>query len=98
TDGKLLAAGNFQAIDGVPKPGLVRLNPDGSLDGGFNVTGITAGISVVSVLPGGRILVGGSFSLGGNKYLGLARLNATGTVDPSLQAATSRSYGAIYEM
>ncbi|MDB6031489.1 MAG: Ig family protein [Verrucomicrobiales bacterium] len=97
-DGKLLVAGNFTSLNGIQKPGLARLNADGSLDGGFTVTGISSGISTVALLPNGKMLVGGSFGFGGTANLGLARLNANGTIDPTFQAAIPNSYGAVYEI
>ena len=39
-DGKILVAGRITVVHGVATPGLARLNSDGSLDSGFNVTGI----------------------------------------------------------
>jgi uncharacterized delta-60 repeat protein len=97
-DGKLLVAGKFTSMNGIQKPGLARLNADGSLDGGFNVTGISSGISTVALLPNGKMLVGGSFGFGGTANLGLARLNANGTLDPTFQAAIPNSYGAVLEI
>jgi uncharacterized delta-60 repeat protein len=35
-DGKILVGGNFSLVQGQSRRGIVRLNPDGSLDSGFN--------------------------------------------------------------
>ncbi len=43
-DGKLLAGGNFINIGGLARPLLAKINPDGSIDAGFNAN--LSGVSV----------------------------------------------------
>ncbi len=88
-DGKLLVAPSNQW----PNSGLtnlIRLNTDGSLDGGFTVPTFDGGASVNEVFAtilvdtNNKILVGGYFSsVNGTNYPGVARLNSDGTLDGS---------------
>lgn len=86
-DGKILVGGYFTAVGGQTRLNLARLNPDGSLDTGFN-SGASGGtdstVYALAVQPNGKILVGGGFNyLGGLTRNYLGRLNADGTVDGS---------------
>ena len=88
-DGKILLAGGFNAVDGLPRAGLARLNPDGSLDTGFVPGAITGGL-VKKILwqPNGRVVLGGSFTnVQGQARYGLARLNANGSLDQTFDPA-----------
>lgn len=70
--GRILICGYFEMVNGIPMPGLARLNVDGSLDSSFSPTGaFNHGLRVVP-LPDGKVLINGS---------GLTRLNADGSVD-----------------
>ena len=73
-DGKILVAGEFTAVNGSPRNGLARLNPDGSLDSSFIGTS-AAIIESMALQSDGKIVLGG--------YQGLARLNPDGSPDPS---------------
>jgi uncharacterized delta-60 repeat protein len=82
SDGRILAGGDFNEVNGEARSPLVRLNADGSTDASFNVS--IPGGTVFDFLeqPDGRILVGGSFEvLNGELTPGLARLNSNGTTD-----------------
>ncbi len=72
-DGKIVVAGNFETFHGVPRHGIARLNPNGSVDTRFDPgSGTTTGGNVSSVLalqPDGKILVGGSLIV----YNGISR-------------------------
>ena len=104
-DGKILAAGSFSVAAQAGGAGVVRLNPDGSVDPTFNVgTGVvddggTVGTAyTITVLPGGQILVGGAFvTFNGVGTAGLVRLNADGSVDPTFNPGgagiTANNYG-----
>jgi uncharacterized delta-60 repeat protein len=97
-DGKIIIAGSFNSVNGVARPSIARLNPDGSLDTSFVPTGIqpTNGLtnyrSVVLrtdgkiILPG-RFTVPASFASNptGATYnrLPMLLLNSDGTVDQS---------------
>lgn len=87
SDGKMVMAGTFTAVNDRKSPGIVRLQADGSVDAGFTVSGGPApagSIKAVVVQPDGKVMVGGSFSsFSGAAYTGLVRLNASGAVDLS---------------
>jgi uncharacterized delta-60 repeat protein len=80
TDGKILIGGSFTTVG---NKYLVRLNPDGSLDTGFQMgTGFNGVVMTVALQPDGKILVGGMFTLfNGVSRNQLARLNANGSLD-----------------
>lgn len=81
--GKVLLAGEFTEFNGQVSPGVVRLNPDGSVDPTFRVGSGADGVVRALVLqPDGRILIGGSFtSFNGQPRMRLARLREDGSVD-----------------
>lgn len=62
-DEKILVCGFFDACDGVPTPGLVRICPNGEVDTTFqpNLTGINSPSYVISAfgLPDGSVIIGG---------------------------------------
>ncbi len=75
-DGKVLVAGNFASVNATGHPGIVRLNPNGSIDPSF-VPQAPAGAQILQFLqmglqPDGKI-VGG--------FNGVTRLNTDGSVD-----------------
>ena len=84
-DGKILVGGHFSMLAGQPRTNIARLNPDGTVDNGFN-PGAGAdypdGVRTLAVQADGKVLVGGYFrTLGGQPRTNIARLNADGTVD-----------------
>ena len=81
-DGKILVGGSFNTFNGFPvSSGIVRLNTDDSIDTSFTPpSGISA--NDIEILAGGKILVGGGFTVGTTKNVIL--LNSDGTVDNSL--------------
>jgi uncharacterized delta-60 repeat protein len=87
-DGKPVIAGSFTNVAGAPRSGVARLNPDGTLDAGFNPgAGADDTVNAVLILPDGRILIGGDFtSYDGTQRNGLARLNADGSLDLTFNA------------
>ena len=82
-DGKLLVAGYFNSVNGVPRSKIARLNTDGSVDTSFDTgTGADSYIFSVAVQADGRILIGGDFqNYQGQARTRLARLNADGSLD-----------------
>ncbi len=91
-DGKIIVAGQFITVNGVPRARLVRLNADGSIDTGFlsGQSGPNATVRTVFLLPDGKILIGGSFTnVNGISRGGLARLNADGSLDASFLSGFS---------
>ena len=86
-DGKILLGGFFNQILGVPRNGIARINPDGTLDDTFNANiGNQGYVIAMAIQPDGKILVSGYFSasgtIGGQTRGNMARLDpATGTAD-----------------
>jgi uncharacterized delta-60 repeat protein len=101
-DGKIIVGGDFTRFnsDSNVSDGVVRLNPDGTLDTSFNygpgargtnnLTDLRA-VTALALQPDGKILIGGSFtSYNGDANASdcVARLNPDGTLD------TSFNYGS----
>jgi uncharacterized delta-60 repeat protein len=86
SDGKIVAGGNFTAVNGIPRNHFARFNGDGSLDTGFlnSLAGADGAIHAVAVQTDGRVLLGGSFgqinSVVRNR---IGRVNTDGTLDTS---------------
>jgi uncharacterized delta-60 repeat protein len=100
TDGQILAAGSFSAINGVNRNYISRLNTDGSLDSTFN-PGLGADNTIdalAETFVGGvrKIYVGGAFGSISSSYSpGFARLNNDGTSDTSFATGTGAD-GQVY--
>jgi hypothetical protein len=74
--GRILVGGIFTEINGVPRNRLARLNPDGSLDGGFDSQLGGWDVRVLAEEETGQVLIGGMFTdVDGIFRPGLARLN-----------------------
>lgn len=100
-DGRVLIGGTFTSIRGATRPGIARLNPDGTLDSSFD-NGITgsrlregdfrANVGVVGVQGDDRVLIAGSYTdANGSHTEGFARLESNGTLDVAFQEALVRS-------
>ena len=85
-DGRLLIAGEFTSVNGVPRNHVARLMPDGSVDLSFDPgDGASGPLYSVARQSDGLILVGGQFTdFDGNAYSGYARLFPDGSVDTAL--------------
>jgi uncharacterized delta-60 repeat protein len=82
-DGKLIAGGDFDTVQGIMHYKLVRLNPDSSLDAAFSPA-FDQPVNAVSIQGDGKIVVGGAFGIvNGVTRFGLCRLNADGSLDLS---------------
>jgi uncharacterized delta-60 repeat protein len=88
-DGKVMIAGVFTAISGVPTlAGLARLNADGSLDTSFDTSRPIRNSSVMTLAtrPAGGVLAGGNFSrFGGFLRGGLVQLHGDAAQPLQLQ-------------
>jgi uncharacterized delta-60 repeat protein len=85
SDGKILAGGGFEAVDGIQRRRLVRFNLNGQIDDAFapQPNGQVAGLAIQN---DGLILAGGSFSsIGGATQRAIARLHPDGARDSSFQ-------------
>jgi uncharacterized delta-60 repeat protein len=89
-DGKIIAAGTFSSVSGVPHRGIVRLNRNGALDNSFGVTkGTDGSVITMIVQPDNKILIAGGFTAVDSVARGrIARLNADGTLDPAFNPGT----------
>ena len=108
-DGKLIISGDqFTEFDGVTRHGLARLHSDGSLDTSFDPGARaddvdypgTGFIRAVLLLPDGKLLVGGQFTLfNGVARSALVRLNPDGSVDTNYDAKLDANnvYGLVFQ-
>jgi uncharacterized delta-60 repeat protein len=85
TGGDVFVAGNFTTYNGQVANSVVRLNPDGTLDGTFDAQDGFNG-TIVSIAPAndgtGDLYVGGLFtSYNGTSAARIARLNSDGSID-----------------
>lgn len=83
-DGKILIGGHFSMVNGVSRPGLARLNANGSLDTGFDPdrNGIFSTLFCIAQQPDGKVLAGGYGGLlNGIIRGGLTRFHADGSLD-----------------
>jgi uncharacterized delta-60 repeat protein len=87
-NGEIWIAGDFGSVGGVARPGIARLNSDGSVDREFDPAFLGAAGSVTSaaVQPNGKIIAVGEFA---TSYGGVVRLNSDGSGDK-----TFNSFGA----
>jgi uncharacterized delta-60 repeat protein len=90
-DGKVLIGGEFTTVKGLVRPGLARLNADGTGDSSFNPAISFGGVSSIALQPDGKMI----FTRGVRTPFGAelrsdetpVRLNSDGTVDNSFVAA-----------
>lgn len=97
-DGRIVLGGYLSKWNGRAVDGIVRLNPDGTLDRAFAANiGQTSQrsdpqyVQSVALQANGKLLVGGQFKRWrGSKVGNIVRLNANGTIDKSftLQSGT----------
>lgn len=82
-DDKIIIGGWFTQINGINRNYIARLNPDGSLDTGFNPgSGANNWVEVCTIQPDGKIIIGGLFTqFAGSARKGIARLNIDGSID-----------------
>jgi uncharacterized delta-60 repeat protein/uncharacterized repeat protein (TIGR02543 family) len=85
-DEKIVVAGDFLTLGGLPRNHIGRLYPDGTVDPNFN-PGANGNIYELVLQPDGKILVGGDFTTLGGGGTGttacnhIGRLNSDGTLD-----------------
>lgn len=89
-DGKILAGGLFTQMGGLSAGYVARLHNNGQVDGSFVTgTGADDAVTVIAVQPDARILVGGQFkTFNSVTRHGLARLEADGSVDTTINLGT----------
>lgn len=93
---QILVAGQFSNVSGKVHNKLARINPDGSVDDGFNPS-FDNRTTIVVCQPDGKILVGGDFeNVNGEQHKHIVRLNADGTVDDTFNiSVTGQPFGFI---
>jgi uncharacterized delta-60 repeat protein len=82
--GGIYVAGLFNAIDGIPRNGIARLNAAGGLDPSFSaeLSGRSIEITGAPVQPDGKLVVAGVFSSPNSEGRGeIVRLNPDGSRD-----------------
>jgi uncharacterized delta-60 repeat protein len=86
SEGGVLLAGSFTAVNGTKRVRLAKLNRNGLLDPSFDTgEGPDGDVYAVKVLPNGKILVGGLFvTVDGLSARRLALLGLDGSLDRSL--------------
>jgi uncharacterized delta-60 repeat protein len=80
-DGKILIAGRFSNVLGVPRNDIARLNTDGTLDMAFDPHA-DFDVNAIAVQADGKILVGGQFG-----FIGVVPRNRIARLDPTSGAA-----------
>jgi uncharacterized delta-60 repeat protein len=103
-NGQILIAGGFSYFDLDSYNGIVRLNPDGTVDLSFDpgtgthnpVTGFSDTIYAMLLQPDGNILVGGDFTtFNQTRRVGVARLFTDGTVDTSFMDTAYDQFAGV---
>ncbi len=97
TDGKILIGGDFNTYNGISSSTIARLNPDGSLDGTFNISNgfpINSQVNDIAIQNDGKLIIGGSFfSFNGMNRNSILRLNDDGTLDGTFNPGTGLNSG-----
>jgi uncharacterized delta-60 repeat protein len=96
-DGKVILAGPFNAVSGVARGRIGRVNADGSLDASFDPgTGFNQAPAQLVVQPDGRILAAGGFSsYNGTAVPGIVRINSNGSIDNTFSVTTSNPVASV---
>jgi hypothetical protein len=87
-DNKMVVTGLFDSYKGINSPKIAKINNDGTIDNSFTSpfsTGLYSG-NAIEVDAEGYIVVGGSFTDGGNQA-NLYRLNPSGQIDAAFNPA-----------
>ncbi|WP_234425234.1 T9SS sorting signal type C domain-containing protein [Flavobacterium bizetiae] len=100
SDQKLIVAGEYLSLNGIPSSYLTRLQSNGMLDESFETgTSFNGKIYATYIQPDGKIIVGGNFTT----YNGIAsgrliRLNTDGSYDNTFNTSVAANAGIIYEI
>lgn len=83
-DGKLLVAGAFTQYNGLAVPGIIRLNPDGTLDPSYKASNTIPPGSRLELKPNGKLLYYGlNPAIPDGFPRNVARLGSDGAADPA---------------
>jgi len=103
-DGKILVGGRFGTFNGSTQRVLVRLNANGSVDTTFNLSGdvnldLIPLVEEISVLPDGKILVGGALrKIATGQARGFLQLNSDGSVDETFNGGGIGLNSTVYRI
>ena len=98
-DGKILAGGTFDAINGVTSRGFTRLNTDGSLDSSFTTNVTNGGATAILIQPTGKIIVTGSFDfVNGDMRRGFTRFQTDGSHDLFYPSNNTGADGSVWSV
>ncbi len=92
-DYKIVISGYFTSFNGFAREALAQLNPDGTLDVGFNATtGLNGNVNALTTQSDGKVIVGGTFTTYKDVIRrNIARLNADGSLDTSFDPGSGAS-------
>ncbi len=90
-DGQAVLCGWFEALRGQDAPGIGMLSSNGEVNTGFQASlRAMADIRTALPLPGGDILIGGTFNrVNGERVLPLAKLHPDGSLDENFRPAAN---------
>lgn len=98
-DGKILVGGVFTTFGSKTRQHLARILSNGDLDLDFNVPvlGASGGtVTAIAVQPDASILLGGNFvSVAGQPRTNVARIDASGVVDPGFAPAVGSTFSIV---
>lgn len=99
SDGKILVGGAFLEFNGVAASKIIRLNPDGSIDGSFiSGTGFSNGVvEVIKVNAATSIMIGGSFTgtYNGTDVNRVIFLDSSGVINPGFDIGSGPQNGTV---
>jgi len=88
-DGKVIIAGDFTTVKGLSRPGIARLNADGSGDSSFAAADYRVP-SALALQPDGKVLL--------SVYSSILRLNTDGSLDSAFSASIASFDEGIYSI
>jgi uncharacterized delta-60 repeat protein len=99
-DGDYMFGGNFTQYDSNSANRIVKLNPNGSIDGTFNYgTGFNNIVYNVTETSSGKFLVIGNFtSYNGTSVNRIVMLNADGSIDGTFNVGTGFNFFAFHSI
>jgi uncharacterized delta-60 repeat protein len=98
TDGRILIGGSFDSLGGFDRSRIARLNASGTVDISFQdpLVSMHSSVDAITIQPDGKILIGGNItSVAGETRIGIARLNADGSLDTTFQTTMTGTFGGI---
>lgn len=94
-DGKFIVGGGFLEFNGTSRSGIARLNPNGTVDPGFNPgSGVDYAIEATAVQADGKVVIGGFFSHYNSTLRNyIARVYANGQLDLTFNPGSGANNG-----